>query len=101
MKFEKLGPVGPEVFCSAGSKSGAAHSKEGNCDKQEAVTKFTLTEVGLGFNQLFSVLRRPFPFVGNHARARRRNSGISRRPPRFGSLVQYLPFLHPGLKAGF
>ncbi len=46
-----------------------------------------------GFEQLFLVLLRPFPLVGNDARDARRNSGLARNSPRFCSLVQdFLPF---------
>jgi len=43
-----------------------------------------------GFEQLFLVLRRPFPFVGDDARDARRNSGLPRNTPRFCPLVQNL-----------
>ena len=35
------------------------------------------------------MLRRPFAFVGNDTRNGRGNSGLSRRAPRLGTLVQY------------
>jgi hypothetical protein len=65
MKLEKLGPVGPEAFCGS-------------------------SQVELVFDQLFFVLWRPFPFVGNDTRDSRGNSGIARRSARLGSLIQYL-----------
>ncbi len=43
-----------------------------------------------GFERLFLVLRRPFAFVGNDARGGRRNTGLTRRSPRFCSFVQNL-----------
>ncbi len=55
-----------------------------------------------GFERLFLVLRRPFPFVGNDAGNGGCNSGIPRRSARFCCFVQnLLPLFHPGLRPGF
>jgi hypothetical protein len=58
--------------------------------------------VDFGFEQLFLVLRRTLPLVGNDARDRWRNSRISRRPPRFRAFFKnFFTFSHPGLKPEF
>jgi len=88
MKFEKLGPVGLEEFWSAGAQLPLLRMKV-------LQQKLELSSLEFGFEQLFLVLRRPFSFVRNDARGRRRNSGLPRRSPHFGTLVQkFLPFFH-------
>ena len=94
MKLEKLGPVGPERLW------GFFIPKDLN--NAGDIRKVESSLVGLDFNELFLVFRQPFPLVGNHARAPRHNSGISRSAPRFDGLVQhFFSSFHPGPRAGF
>lgn len=54
--------------------------------------KLGFNSLEFGFEQLFLVLRRPFPFVGDDARGARRNSGLPRNSPRFCPFVEnFLP----------
>ncbi len=59
-------------------------------------------EIRFGFEQLFFVLRRPLPFIGNDARRSRSDSRFARRSTRFSAFVQNLfPLPHSGLKPEF
>ncbi|SRR5260370_39564718 len=96
MKLEKLGPVGPEELCCKGAQLvfSAANvlppSERRNCNYDEFAEKLGWNLFEFGFERLFLVLRWPFALVGNHARGGRRNTGLTRRSPRFCSFVQNL-----------
>jgi hypothetical protein len=75
MRVEKLSPVGLEV------------PRLLPPEKRE-LCSHTQNQRLFDFDQLFLVFWRPFAFVGNDAGGRWGDSGIPRRAPRFGALVQ-------------